>query len=130
MIQSIREKHQTKIFNKHFCFFAFSNSQFEKQANKNFTYASLGGGLYAPKEFVIKVIDKLEQVHLRAVKECQSKHSLEEIIWYELGNYETQISGDLDEVRRVLKDFDGMTEELLIKMYNKFYDYCCRNNMF
>lgn len=130
MLQEIREKHQTKIFKKYFCLFAFSTEQFKKQANENFVYSSLGGGLYAPSKFAMKVVDKLEQVHKDAVKECQSKNTLEEIIWYELGNYETQISGDLDEVRSVLKDFDGMTEELLISTYNKFYNYCCKHDMF
>lgn len=125
MLQSIREKHQTKIFKKYFCLFAFSNEQLHKQSNKNFNYISIGSGLYAPKEFALKVIDKLEQVHKNAVKECQSKHSLHDIIWYELANYETQISCDLTDVREVLKDFEGITEELLIKEYSDYCEHCC-----
>lgn len=130
MLQSIREKHQTKIFNKYHCFFAFSTKQFEEGKNKNFEYIPLGAGLYAPKEFGIKVIEELDRVHLDAVKECQSKHTLKEIIWYELANYETQISDDLTEVRKVLKDFDGITEEMLMKEYNEFYNHCVRNELF
>ena len=129
MIQQFIEKHQTKVFKKYFCFFAFSKKQFDEQVNDNFDYISMGSGFYAPVEFVKQVIEGLDKAHAIAIKKCLQKHTLKQIIWYELGNYEVQISGDLTEVRAVLSDFN-VSEELLIKTYNEFYDNCTKNNYF
>lgn len=129
-LQPYQEKHQTKAFKKYHAFFAFSNDQFSKAMNPNFKYRSLGAGLYAPIEFASKLIDELETIHKKAIADHQKEKSKKDIIWYELSNYETQISGDLDNVFCALSDYEGITKEDIIKEYKEYYHYCVCNDYF
>lgn len=128
-MQTFQEKHQTKVFNKYFCFFAFNQKQLIKGINRNFKYASLGAGLYAPSVFANKVIDKLEQIHKNAIAKHQQVTSKKDIIWDAFSNYECQISNDLTDAIESLEGYD-ITKEDIIAEWDAYFDYCCENDYF
>lgn len=128
-LQLIMEKHQSKVFKKYFAFFAYSNKQFEEGKNINFKYVSLGSGLYAPKEFAIKIIEKLDSIYKNAIEKRKATTSKKDIIWYELANYETQLTGDLTDAMEALEGY-GYSEEEIKEEYKKYYDNCVKNNYF
>jgi len=130
MINQIAEKYQSKVFKKYFAFFAFSNEQFYSSYNNNFKYARLGSGLYAPAIFAQKVIDKLSDINKKAIEKIESTKTKKDIIRYALSNYETQITGDLQDAIDSLQDYNSISEQDIIKEYRAYYQHCIDNDYF
>ena len=129
-LSSIQEKHQTKLFKKYFAFFAYSQTQLEEQQNINFKYVAIGSGLIVPKDFVKKVISKLDLIYKQSIREHQSLESKKSIIWGALANYETQITGDPTDAIESLADYPGISKEDIIKEYSAYFNHCVENDYF
>lgn len=129
-LSDIQEKHQTKTFKKYFAFFAFSNDQFYEQMNINFKYASLGSGLYAPSVFANKLYKKLEHINKKAIKQHQKLESKKDIIWNAFSNYESQITGDLDDAIQSLENYENITKADIIEEYKNYFQHCIDNDYF
>ena len=130
MIGKITEKYQSKLFTKYFAFFAFNTEQFYSSYNNNFKYASLGSGLYAPAIFAQKIINKLSDINKMAVEKIQNSKSKKDIIRDSLANYETQITGDLDDAINALSDYTNISKQDIIDEYRAYYTHCIDNDYF
>jgi len=129
MLQQYQEKAQTKAFTKYFAFFAFSQKQLKEQININFKYANMGSGLICPSIFADKLYKKLESINKKAVARVKETKTDKEIIWYELGNHEAQITCDITDTFEAVKQY-GITEKEVLKVYNEYFTYCCDNDLF
>ena len=131
MISNIMEKYQTKVYKKYGVFCAFSDKQFNKGINPNFgKVMSLGGGTYCPSIFADKVVDQLNGIYDKAIAKVQATHTKKDIIWYALGNHETQITGDCTDAINSLANYPGISKQDIFTEYNDYYNYCVDNNYF
>ena len=110
-------------------FFAFSKKQFDEQAIQGTKYTYCGSGMVAPKNKAKKLLEDLEQARLKGVKDRIAKHTLEEIIQYELANYECQYFFDEELILEVTKDY-GATAEMIQEQYKIFFKRCCDEDLF
>jgi len=120
---------QTEVFKKFGAFFAFSNSQFEKNKKDGVDYVSLGAGLIAPKESGDDIVIALDKIQEEAMKQDIAENGIKGIIYRELGNHECQITGDPGEVIEALKPY-GITKEQIKSEWDEFYQMCIDNNYF
>ena len=104
-------------------FFAFGQSQFEEKKQKGIKYVALNSGLICPKDRADALVED------ERVKWELQNNSKEDIIWYELGNDETQISGDTSSAVDSLKAY-GFSEEEVKVEYKAYFKYCCEEDMF
>lgn len=125
-----QDKHMSKLMKKTFSFFAFSNNQFDEQANCNFKYTSLGSGLCVPTVFAEKFIMTFDAIRIKNIEDHQANTSNRDIIWYQLVNYETQFTGDLSCVYDALIDYKGITKEMIDDVYQDYFNHCCENDLF
>lgn len=131
MITNIMQKYQTKVYKKYGVFCAFNKKQFNEGINSHFgKVADIGGGTYCPSIFADKVVDQLNAIYYKAIAIVQATNTKKDIIWYELGNYETQLTGDVSEVISKLADFKDITKEDIMREYRDYYDHCVDNNYF
>ena len=54
---------------------------------------------------------------------------MKDIIWREFGNYECQISGDIEDALSALKDYP-ITEDIIIQEFQKYMKHCIKNDLF
>lgn len=105
-----QDARQTELFNEADAFFAFSNWQLDKRKKEGVNYINLGSGLICNELTAAKLIQDLENVFSDKIAWELANNTKKEIIWYELGNYECQITGDYSEVVELLKPY-GITKE-------------------
>ena len=96
---------QTSLFNKIGAFFAFSNKQFEEGRTKGVNYVALGGGLLCPTGKAKELIDGLDDIYDKAIRQDVEENGAERIIEREYFNYECQISYRQDEVIEALEGY-------------------------
>ena len=123
------EKPMNKLLDDCGAFYAFSQKQLDEQKQDGIKYINIGMGLICPSENVEKFIIKSDLIFKEGIKKDIKEHGKKRIIWRELGNYETQINGELDTVYDVLKDYN-ITEEEIKKEFKKYYEYCIREDLF
>jgi len=128
-LRDYTEKAQTAVFEKTGAFFAFGTAQFNEKAKDGVKYVNCGHGLICPKENVDELIEGLESVHKKGIELDLKENGKKKIIRRELGNYETQISGEWQEVAKILKDY-GITEEEVYSGYQSFFQECIDNDWF
>jgi hypothetical protein len=105
-------------------FFAFSNEQFEKGRPKELTNKELiniGMGGFMPKANKEKYLNGLVEIS-KWEKEAIKDVKAEEIILYELNNFEAFHSCDLTDTLSVLAPL-GYTEDQVRKVYRKYAAY-------
>jgi len=129
MIDTHAEKARTKALTKYFAFFAFSQKQLDAKTNNNFKYCSLGAGLIAPTVFADKLVTSLTQIGKDSVKRLKSTHSDRDIIWYELGNHEAQITMDISDTVDAVEMY-GITRDQVSKVYQEYFKYCVEEDLF
>lgn len=115
-----QERHN-KLFNDCGVFWAFSNDQFTKQAPKGVKLTRIPGGGFMPKDNVDQLvagIAEIKRYEKTAIKEAKA----EEVILYELNNFEAFHSCDLTDALEVLKPL-GYTEDQVRKVFNKHAAY-------
>ena len=120
---------QTKLFASSGAFFAFSSEQWEKANDSNLNYKSLGGGLYCPEQNADKLTQQLKDLQASKIKWELDNNTLKDIIWYELANHETQITGDITDAYEVLIQY-GISKEDVIKEHKDYYQHCIDNDYF
>ena len=69
----------------------------------------------------------MENIHSEAIKQDLKENGIENIISRELGNYETQLSGDLSNTVEALEDYD-IEEPQIRKHYKEIYFPLCVEN--
>lgn len=122
-------KEQTKLFDSNGAFFAFSSEQWEKANDSNLNYKSLGSGLYCPEHNAGKLTQQLKELQASKIQWELDNNTLKDIIWYELANYETQITGDITDAYEALIQY-GISKEDVIKGYAAYYQHCVDNDYF
>ncbi len=75
------------------------------------------------------VISALSALHQKKISYDLENNSKKDLIWYELRNYETQISDDISEAVIALSDY-GITEDEIEEEYKLYFKYCCKNDLF
>jgi len=118
------QKKLTKIIDELKVFFAFSESQLneglEKNAEKKENLTSIGMGGFIPKYNAKKYIKETTKLNEWLVKEVK-KLNPNEVIRYELNNYEAYYTGDISTAYEVLKDYGFTREDVLNVFHNKNY---------
>lgn len=115
----VQEKHQ-ELSDKCHLFWAFSDEQFNEGKAKHplvgdEKYVAIGAGGYMPKRYLdtwiegTKVIDRWRKAEIKRAK-------AEEVILYELNNYEAFYTGEIDDAMEVLGD--NYTREEVMAVYN------------
>tara|TARA_R100001443_G_scaffold40029_1_gene53402 strand:+ start:129 stop:539 length:411 start_codon:yes stop_codon:yes gene_type:complete len=123
-LSEILEERQTKLFNKHAVFFAFSNEQFKKgiekcNLKKGEKVVDLGSGMFCPKVSASKFIKDHRVLIAKAIQE-DLKQGREAVILRELSNYECFLTGNIDDCVSALEDYK-IKEEEISKVYRKNY---------
>ncbi len=111
---------QTKLFEKTGTFFAFSNEQYERNAVNGVVYVSLSAGVIVPKEHVTTVIDGLEDINNKGIKQDLENNSKSEIIKRELFNYECFYTGDIDDCVLALEGY-GISKAEIQSAFDLIY---------
>ena len=99
----------TRLLNETGAFFAFSPKQFKEQKKEGIKYASIGSGLFCPKENTEKLIDGLDNILEAGIKQDLEENGKKAIIHRELGNHEYCITHDITDTARALSGY-GITE--------------------
>jgi len=130
MNRKILDQDISNALSKHGGFFAFGKDQFEKAYNPKIKkYVALGGGLYAPKKSSKQLETAINKAGKNHIKRDLKDNSIKKIIWRELANYETQISGDPYDCIEALKPY-GITEKQIRSEYPAYWDHCVKNDYF
>lgn len=128
-LQDYINEAQTRAFETHGAFFAFSNKQLDEQAVEGVKYVSLGAGLICPIENAQKLRDSLDGIYAQGIQQDIAENGKEAIIQRELGNHEAQITGDITDTIDALEGYD-ITELEVIEGYKIFYKLCVKNDWF
>jgi hypothetical protein len=120
---------QSQLWDDNGAFFAFGQQQLDEKKQEGVAYVSLGMGLIVPKENASKVIEGLDTIHTEGIKQDISENGIKPIIHRELGNYETQISGDISDTVAALEDY-GITREQVSAEYPAYFQFCIDNDYF
>lgn len=126
---------QTKLFEECGVFFAFSEKQLKEGCEKvgatvDNRVMSFGHGGYLLSKHYEKFEKGMEQIQKEGMAQDIAENGLEAIIERELANYETQLNGDWKQILEVLEDYEGVTEEMVLSSYKKYYQKCLDNNWF
>jgi hypothetical protein len=123
------EKEQQHILTINNAFFAFSNKQFNSCADQSLTYSNLGGGLYCPENNIESLQSQLKDSYNFKIQWELANNTLKDIIWHELANHESQISGDYSDACEALKPY-GISENDIKKEWPGYYQDCIDNDYF
>lgn len=126
---------QNKLFDDCGVFFAFNNKQFKKGkekvgASEENKLVDVGAGCYVLSRNYDKFSDGMENINKLGIEYDIKDNGLENIIQRELGNYETQITGNWREAFEALEDYPNISEELVKEQYKIFYKKCVDNDWF
>lgn len=129
------EDAQTELFKETGAFFAFSNEQFSEGvkkvgANKENKVMSFGMGGYVLSKNIDLLINGLNNINKKGIELDIKENGIKNIIWRELANYETQITGDILNTVEALADY-GITSAEIRKVYkNDYFPHCVENDLF
>ena len=107
-----------KILEDNGAFFDFSKSQFDKQKTEGTVYVQTEAGLLCPKDKAEQCLKAIDDCYEQAIQQRLSDYTKEEIIEYELGNYECYYTGDITNALDVLSNYKITPEEVL-EVYQK-----------
>jgi|TARA_R100000084_G_C4565456_1_gene106662 hypothetical protein len=124
-LSEILEQRQTKLFNKHAVFFAFSNEQFKKgiekcNLGKGEKVVNLGSGMFCPKVSASKFLKEHKTLVAKAIQE-DLEQGREAVILRELSNYECFVTGNIDDCVSALEDYK-IKEDEIVAVYRKNYE--------
>lgn len=102
----------TELHNKYGAFWAFSKSQFEESAKENINYVVFWGACYCDKNTVKQFVYEYNEIHRKAKELFLNENNKEDIIKYELSNYECYYTGDISEAYEVLKSYNFTIDEV------------------
>lgn len=94
-------------------FWAFSNEQFKESApDKSVTLVNIGMGGYMPKEHHARLLDGMNEI-AKYEKQAIKKAKADEVILYELNNYECFYTGDISDALEVLEPLGYRKNQVL-----------------
>ena len=103
-------------------FFAFSNNQFDKAIKENTlegqTLVSIGGGGYLPKVNAEEFKKLMKNNWLKDEIKKFTQKEINEMIEYELSNYECYYTGEIADALDMLTEY-GITREQVREVYHK-----------
>ena len=129
---------QNDIFEKNGVFFAFNNKQFEEGckkvgATKDNKLRSLNLGIntggYVLSRNYETFLKEFEKAYDEAIKLDMKENGSKKIIWRELGNYEFQISRDIEPVLDAL-DLYPISIEEIGKQVKPYITYCNKHDLY
>jgi len=98
-------------------FFAFNPEQFDRQARQGVKYKNLSSGLLCPVDNALKCTNEMNNVIEKARRQRLKEYTKEEIIHYELSNYECYYTGEIDDAVDALEPY-GINREEIAKVYH------------
>lgn len=114
----------SKLLDDNKAFFAFSESQLlegiEKTKSKREDLVSLGAGMIIPKQNIKTFNDGMAKLQ-KWLKNKVKNINPNEIIIYELNNYESYYTNDITDALEVLKEYGFTYEEVYNVFKNKNY---------
>ena len=108
----------TKTLNDNGAFYAFSNAQFDEQKVPGITYLRGPGGLLIPKGNEKALLSEMQSAVDTGIAARLAEYPIDDIIAYELGNYECYYSGDIEDAVRALSIYN-VTHDQVLAVYNK-----------
>lgn len=93
-------------------FYAFSNVQLEEQRQPDVTYVRAPGGLIVPKDNVDSLFTQMDNAIKAGIAARLFDHKIDDIIAYELGNYECYYTGDIQDAVDALQAYDVTYEQV------------------
>lgn len=110
---------QTKCFDKHGVFFAFSDKQFDEQKKDGIKYLSLGAGTICPKDNIKSFIEDHALIIEKGMAQDIKENGKEQIIRRELSNHECYYTGDYTDCLEALKGYDFTEKDIKKVFYNR-----------
>jgi hypothetical protein len=104
------EEANSIAFDKHGAFFAFGQKQFDEKKVEGVVYTSTRSGMIAPKENMAELIKELNEIYHASIAQDIAENGIDGIISRELGNYECDYTGNIDDAVEALEDY-GITRE-------------------
>jgi len=99
-------------------FYAFSNEQFLKQKQPDVVYQRGPSGLIIPKDNVDNLIDAMRVAIADGIAARMAEYPIDEIIAYELANYECYYTGQIDDAVDALQPYN-VTYDQVMAVYQK-----------
>jgi len=123
------EEEKQILFDKMNVFFCFGKKQFDEKKIQGIKYIDLGFGMVCPIDNKNEFIEKLKEIYKKEREIDLKINGKKKIIWRELANYETQISGDISDTIDALENYPITENEIAIE-YKKYFKYCVINDYF
>ena len=114
------EKKQSALFKKTGTFFAFSNEQYEEQADKSKIYVFMGSGMYTEKQFATQQIEEGYKIYKDSIDQDLKENGKNGVILRELLNHEAFYTNDLQDTIIKLEDYP-IKEDEISHIYQKNY---------
>ena len=111
----------TECFKKYGVFIAFSDYQFEREAEKGVDYVLIPevSGMFCPKESVSDFLDELNDIYEKGIEKDVEINGMENIIIYQLKNYECYYTGNIEDAVDCLVGSYPTTREEIEEVYKK-----------
>ena len=119
----------TELLNEMGAFYAFGEAQFNEQKKECVEYTQLQHGLICPVENANEYIKCFSELVELGIKKDLEENGKDKIIWRELANYETQITGDISDTVESVEIY-GITREEVQEVYVRYFEHCCENDLF
>ena len=114
---------------KNGAFFAFTEQQYNAEALPGVEYKRLYAGMLCPSNNVKTVMNGLDSLSNEKTQYELANNTIKTIIWDQLANHETQISGDYSDACEALKVY-GITEDAIKKEWLSYYQDYINNDYF
>ncbi|MCX6076027.1 MAG: hypothetical protein NTW78_03980 [Campylobacterales bacterium] len=120
-----RQQEMTALFDKHGVIFAFGKEQLDNAKKDGIQYYSSGFGMFIPTNNYKLFNEECAAQQENFIIKAKELFTANQIITYELGNYEYCINEDLRDTRGALEEFNFSDEEykVAIKEYMQNCDY-------
>lgn len=124
-LDNYMDEMKEKLFNECGLFFAFNDEQFKSglkkvNADVNNKVVGLGAGVFVLSKNAEKFLKEIKKVRKLGINQDLSENGKYNIIMRELGNFETEITYDLNPVIKELKGYNIPIEEIREVFYNSF----------
>ncbi len=107
-------------------FFAIGTEQFNKKKQPDVVYTDLGMGLVAPVENAKELVEGRKAIYKRAIEQVLEDNKREDVIRYELANYESYYSGCIDDACEALEIYN-ITRDEVQKVFKIEYTKWCNS---
>ena len=112
-LSDIIKNAQTKCFEKHGVFFAFSSEQFNKGKVEGVKYAQLGAGTLCPCDNAKSFVKEHSDIIDLGIAFDLKAHGKQRVIQRELNNHECSYTGDPEPCIDALSDYPITPKEIM-----------------